>query len=202
MSLKKIIENTPSPRTVSSLTDDLKQLGVKRGDMIIVHSALSSLGWVCGGAQAVVEALIKTVGEEGTLIMPAQSPDWSDPEEWCEPEIPQEWWSIIKKEMPAFDPAVTPTQEMGAVAEYFRTYPGVIRSSHPLESFCAWGKHKEFVTKEQPLDFAMGENSPLEKIYSQDGKVLLIGVGYNSNTSMHLSEHRVPFIPIVQDAVP
>lgn len=106
---------------------------------IIVHSSLSSIGWISCGAVAVVEALMKVVTEEGTIIMPTQSSDLSDPKHWSRPPVPEDWWQIIRDNVPAFDSRITPTRGMGEIVECFRTYPNVVRSNHPLE-FCCMGK--------------------------------------------------------------
>ena len=79
-----------------TITKDLKALGVEKGMTIIVHSSLSSIGWISGGAVAVVEALMKVVTEEGTIIMPTQSSDLSDPKHWSRPPVPEDWWQIIE----------------------------------------------------------------------------------------------------------
>ncbi|RZT16403.1 aminoglycoside N(3)-acetyltransferase [Fictibacillus sp. BK138] len=183
---------TDFPKTRSSLAEDFRNLGLKKGMTIIMHSSLKSLGWVVGGPVAVVQALMDVITEEGTLVMPAHTAHYSDPAGWLNPPVPEEWWPVIREEMPAFDPEITPTYFMGAIVEAFRTFPGVIRSNHPTESFAAWGKNKETIINGQTLDFALGEDSPLGKMYELGGHVLLIGVGYDSNTTMHLAEHRVP----------
>jgi aminoglycoside 3-N-acetyltransferase len=184
--------NTDFPKTRTSLAEDLRKLGVTKGMTVITHSSLKSLGWVVGGPVTVVQALMDVITEEGTLVMPAHTAHYSDPAGWMNPPVPKEWWNVIREEMPAFDPAITPTYYMGAIVEAFRTFPGVIRSNHPTDSFAAWGKNKEMILKDQPLDFALGEDSPLGKMYSLNGYVLLLGTGYDSNTTMHLAEHRIP----------
>ncbi|WP_409252363.1 aminoglycoside N(3)-acetyltransferase [Bacillus sp. SCS-153A] len=191
MTEQKAIQQLQTPHTTTSLTEDFQQMGVRKGMTLIVHSSLSSLGWVCGGAVAVVKALMEAVGNEGTLIMPSQSAGNSDPAEWEQPPVPKEWWPIIREEMPAYDPDYTPTRGMGAIADTFRGFPGVKRSSHPVYSFTAWGKHADYILSEQPLEEGFGPNSPLAKIYELDGEILLLGVTHDSNTSLHFAEHSI-----------
>ena len=88
MSESSIVLQTKEPITINSLYQDLVKLGVNRGDILLVHSSLSSLGWVCGGAQSVITAIMDVLGNEGTLIMPSHSGDWTNPEEWeNDPEL-------------------------------------------------------------------------------------------------------------------
>lgn len=202
MSAKDLVAATALPNTVDTIAQDLKKLGVTEGMTIIVHSSLRSLGWVCGGQVAVVEALMKVVTEEGTIVMPTQSSDLSDPKGWENPPVPKEWWEIIRNNVPLFNPETTPSRSMGKVVECFRTYSGVKRSNHPLHSFAAWGKYAEWITKEQALFPSFGEDSPLRKIYDLDGYVLLLGVDHDSNTSMHLSEVRAGVRELVDIGAP
>ncbi|WP_053220055.1 aminoglycoside N(3)-acetyltransferase [Virgibacillus senegalensis] len=191
MSEQSVMEKLVRPNTRTSLHQQFKQLGLTEGMVVIVHSSLSSLGWVCGGPIAVIQALMDTVGISGTIVMPAQTGENSDPSSWERPPVPKEWWQIIREEMPAFDPAVTPTRGMGAIAEAFRSFPGVKRSNHPTYSFSAWGKHAAEILEEQPLAEGFGETSPLAKIYQLDGFILLLGVEHDSSTSLHLAEHAI-----------
>lgn len=192
MSERDVIARTPSPRTCRSLAGDLRRLGVAPGMAVIVHSSLSSLGWVCGGPVAVVQALMDVVTDSGTLVMATHSNGFSDPAHWENPPVPQSWWEAIRETMPVYDPQTTPTSGMGSVVEVFRTWPGVKRSGHPHFSFAAWGKHAGRIVEDHGLDHSLGEGSPLARVYDLDGWVLLLGVGYESNTSFHLAEYRAP----------
>jgi aminoglycoside 3-N-acetyltransferase len=89
MDQAKSFLNMKHPHTVDSLAAEFRRLGLKEGMTVIVHSSLSSLGFVCGGPVAVVQALMKVVTEEGTLVMPAFSPDYSDPSRWDNPPVPE-----------------------------------------------------------------------------------------------------------------
>jgi aminoglycoside 3-N-acetyltransferase len=192
MSEHALIDRTPEPRTRESLGADLRALGVTPGMTLIVHSSLSALGWVCGGPVAVVQALMDALTPEGTLVMPTQSGDLSDPADWSRPPVPSAWLPAIYAHMPAYDPRVTPTRGMGRIVETFRTWPGAIRSAHPLVSFAACGAQAERVIEGQQLEYGLGEGSPLARMYELDGRVLLLGAGYDSNTTFHLAEYRAP----------
>ncbi|MBW4565677.1 MAG: AAC(3) family N-acetyltransferase [Mojavia pulchra JT2-VF2] len=191
MSESKVIINSPSPRTRQSLATDLFNAGVNSRMAVIVHSSLSSLGWVCGGSVAVVQALMDVITPIGNLIMPTHTGDLSDPANWQQPSVPREWWTIIRETMPAFDPKVTPTRDMGRIAETFRVWENVLRSSHPQVSFAAWGKDAEKIVSNHSLGYSLGEDSPLARLYDLNGWVLLLGVGYENCTSFHLAEYRV-----------
>jgi aminoglycoside 3-N-acetyltransferase len=209
MSEADAIGRTPQgPVTVDSLRRDLNSLGVVEGMIVMVHSSLSSIGWVCGGAVGVVLALEQALGSEGTLVMPAHSGDLSDPAQWENPPVPQSWWQTIRDTMPAYDPLITPTRGIGAIPEVFRRQPGVTRSLHPNYSLAAWGRKSEYITSGDKLDLSMDLDSPLGRLYEGSGYVVLLGAGHDSNTSLHLAEylsgacaHVDCFAPVTKDGV-
>jgi aminoglycoside 3-N-acetyltransferase len=193
MTERTVIEKSECPVTLSSLIKDFTGLGLERGSVVIVHSSLSSIGWVCGGPVAVILALEEILRIYGTLVMPAHSGDLTDPSGWNNPPVPEEWWETIRQEMPCFDPEFTPSRGMGIIPETFRRQLDVLRSNHPVVSFAAWGEKAFDITADHSLEFSLGENSPLGKLYTLDAWVLLLGVGFDRNTSFHLAEYRCDY---------
>ena len=178
------------PSTIVSLLADLGSLGVVPGSVVVVHPSLSSLGWVCGGAIALIEAPRGAVADRGTLVIPTHSADLSEPSRWENPPVPSDWWPLIRSTMPPYDPLVTPTRGMGVTAETFRSLPDVARSNHPTSSFAALGPQASEILAEQALHDAFGEHSPLAHLYELGAQVLLLGVSHASNTSLHLAERK------------
>jgi aminoglycoside 3-N-acetyltransferase len=175
----------------------LRDLGVKSGDVVLLHSSMKSLGFVVGGSQAVVQALLDVVGSDGTVVVPTHTSDNGEPAYWQHPPVPQAWWPVIREQAPGFDPAISPSRSMGVIAETVRTWPGALRSNHPVVSFAALGAQAADITAVHQLDDAFGDRSPLGATYRLDGLVLLLGCGHGSNTSLHLAEWRQPRHPAV-----
>jgi aminoglycoside 3-N-acetyltransferase len=188
--------STPPPTgplvTRDTLAAQLRELGVRRGETLLVHSSLSSLGWVCGGAVAVVQGLLDALGPDGTLVVPTQSAHLTDPADWRNPPVPEEWWETIRATMPVYDPRVTPTLGMGVIPETVRTWPGALRSAHPHSSFAAVGPRAQQVIAGHTPDCSLGERSPLARLEDLHARVLLLGAGYDACTSFHLAEYRIP----------
>jgi aminoglycoside 3-N-acetyltransferase len=114
-----------------------------------------SLGYVVGGAVTVVQALLDAVGSAGTVVVPAFTADNSDPSRWAltrKAPVPSDWWPAIRDHLPAFDPALTPSHNVGVIAEAVRSWPGAVRSRHPQTSFAAVGAEAEGLMKGHHVD--------------------------------------------------
>ncbi|MEV7285922.1 AAC(3) family N-acetyltransferase [Streptomyces sp. NPDC093252] len=183
--------------TRSTVAAQAREAGVLSGETLLVHSSLRSLGWVCGGPVAVVQGLLDALGPRGTLVVPTQTGDLSDPAVWTEPPVPRAWWDTIRATMPPYDPALTPTRGVGVIPETVRRWPGALRSAHPQTSFAAVGPRAAQVTDGHATDCRLGERSPLARLEALGARVLLLGAGYGSCTAFHLAEYRVP-APLVR----
>ncbi|MCX5038541.1 aminoglycoside N(3)-acetyltransferase [Streptomyces coelicoflavus] len=187
---------TPPPTgplvTRGTLAAGLRELGVRSGDTLLAHTSLSSLGWVCGGPVAVVRALLDVLGPDGTLVVPTQTGDLSDPALWTSPPVPEAWWESIRAATPPYDPLITPSRGVGVVPETVRTWPGARRSAHPQTSFAALGARAAEVVAGHATDCRLGERSPLAVLERLDARVLLLGAGYDACTAFHLAEYRIP----------
>lgn len=179
------------PNTIESLARDLVALGVRPGMTLMVHSSLSQVGWTVGGPVALLRALLEALGAEGTLVTPAETPQLLDPAMIADSRVDPAWYGTIREAMPVFDPLTTPTT-LGAVPEAARTYPGTLRSKHPLVSVCANGPLALAITREHSLAFGEGRGTPFEKLYELDAHTLLLGVGFDRCTSLHYAESLVP----------
>ena len=176
----------------------LSAVGVRHGDVAIVHSSVSACGWVCGGAQGLLAGIVAAFGSTGTIVMPAFSSDNSEPSIWEDPAVPLAWQSSIRAQTPAFDPLRSPSRGVGRVPELFRSWPDVRRSSHPQVSFSAFGPAASTVVAAHPLEGSLGEQSPLAVLYALDAWVLQFGTDHDSNTSLHLAESRSGMVKSVE----
>ncbi|GJN71234.1 aminoglycoside acetyltransferase [Purpureocillium lilacinum] len=183
--------------TQASLVEDLRRLGLHAGDTVLLHSSLSAIGFVVGGAPALVRALLEVLGPRGTLAAPTHTGDNSDPAEWRDPPVPRDWWQPIRDAMPAFDPRTSPSRMMGVVPETLRNWPGARRSAHPQTSFAAVGARAEDITEGPAvLECRLGEESPLAVLERLGARVLLLGCGFDRCTSFHLAEYRNAYTPV------
>lgn len=152
---------------------DLLALGVRPGGVLMVHASLRALGPVEGGAATVLDALLDTVGPDGTLLMPALT------------------YATVNASSPAFHAADTPAC-VGALAEFFRTRPGTLRSVHPTHSVCAVGPRAEPMLAAHENDATpCGPGSPFRLLADSGGQLLFLGCGTRPNTMMHAVEELV-----------
>jgi len=159
--------------TRARLARDLSAMGVREGDVLLVHSSLRAIGWVDGGPAAVISALRDVLGPRGTLVMPVFTFNVSG-------------WGVG-----AFDVASTPSR-VGLITEVFRRSPGVLRSKHPTHSVAAVGPLAAELI-EGPLEYSpLGKGSPLDRVRLAGGKILMIGVGQDRNSTLHLAECLAP----------
>ena len=181
--------------TGKQLILDMRKLGLVEGQTVMVHASMKSLGPVVGGPQTILDSLLEVLTPNGTLMMLA---GWADNpydyfgvsfqekiEDWTE-EKRQEFY----EKSPAFDRdhSRADTRKMGILAEYLRTYPGAIRSRHPL-GYVAVGRLAHYVLKDQRWQYREGVGSPLEKLCQVEGKVLLLGAPTGTVTLLHHSEN-------------
>lgn len=156
MKNKKKRRNSEELVTRGSLAADFRSLGLQAGQTVLVHSAMSKLGWVNGGVVAVIQALMDVLTGDGTLVMPTHTNGYID----LYTEMHNVWSPEMKEEiqntMPLFDLRRTPSFRTGSVAELFRTWPDVLRSNHPRYSFAAWGKEARFVTEGHEMALSLG----------------------------------------------
>jgi aminoglycoside N3'-acetyltransferase len=149
----------------SDLTAQILEMGVTPGGVLLVHTAFSKVGPVEGGPRGLIDALQAALGPTGTLVMPSMADDDEHP----------------------FDPRIGPCLDMGVVADTFWRMPTVLRSDSP-HAFAAIGPEAARITADHPLDEPHGVNSPVGRVYDLDGQVLLLGVGQDANTTIHLAE--------------
>src|SRR3984957_13110268 len=181
-----------SPVTSERLVRDLRELGIAAGQTLLVNASVGSIGWVEGGAPAVVAALRAVVGPAGNLVVPVgteENSNFSRAQRDLTAGMTWDELRAYRNLMPAFDKHTTPSG-MGAIAEALRTTDGTVRSDHPQSSFAAVGPEAVQLMADHQLESHLGERSPLAKLYRQDAHVLMIGVGYGYCTAMHLAEYR------------
>ncbi|MFI1396475.1 aminoglycoside N(3)-acetyltransferase [Streptomyces sp. NPDC020681] len=157
---------------------------------LLVHAALRATGL---GADALRDALLEALGEDGTLVVPAFTEENSDTSfsyRTLVRGMTPEQAAAFRADMPAFDPAGSPSQGMGRLAESVRTADGAIRSAHPQTSFAAVGRRATELLASHPLTSHLGDSSPLGALYRAGAHVLMINVDFDVCTAFHLAEYR------------
>ena len=178
--------------SVESIANDLHHLGLQPGMKVIVHSSYKAIGHVIGGPASVILALEEAITPNGSILMPTFTENLCDPSTE-ENYYPPEYWDQVRSHMPVYQADLSPTtKSIGIIPEVFRKQDGVIRSSHPHVSFAAWGKYQHEMIDAHSFHYALGEGSPIARLYDLDGHILILGAPLNSNTSLHLAEYRLP----------
>jgi aminoglycoside 3-N-acetyltransferase len=154
-----------APLPTSTIVNHLASLGVEPKGVLVVHASFRQVGPVEGGPGGFIAALREAVGPRGTLVMPSMSDDDDHP----------------------FDPAHTPCRQMGVVADTFWRLPGVLRSDSP-HAFAAAGPQAAVITAPHPIDVPHGIDSPVGRALELDARILLLGVGHDADTTIHLAE--------------
>lgn len=166
-----------------------RRAGLSAGMTVLVHSSLSSLGRIDGGAATVVASLREAVGSEGTVVVPAFTRHVRDPDPDCV-GVPDEEVHARRASVPLFHRDM-PTG-IGAIPETLRGLDAAYRSPHPQASVAAVGANASLITSRQSLGFAVGRDSPFGQMYDLGASVLLIGIGHNRNTFLHYAESLTP----------
>jgi aminoglycoside N3'-acetyltransferase len=172
-----------SEHTQKGLAQGMQALGIEAGDVLFVHSSFKSLGTVEQGAATVVSAFESVLGEEGLLLMPSFNLKGDR-------DVRSESWDLEK----------TPSS-VGWLTEFFRRMPGTVRSDHYSHSVAARGagaakfvsdhlSNTGFVSPwdRVPWGRTYGSDSPMIRAYDRGGKILMLGVDYETSTYMHVVE--------------
>jgi aminoglycoside 3-N-acetyltransferase len=173
------------PVTRSELESDLRSLGIQASGILMVHTRMSAIGWVIGGSQTVVEALLEVLGQDGTLMACA---GWED-DPWHLAEWPRAWQQAYRAGLPPFDPQLSEADhQMGRLPERIRTWPGARASTGHVMRMVAIGARAGWLTRGQPWDHPAGPGSPLAKLAEADGQVLMLGAPLDTLTLLHHAE--------------
>lgn len=169
------------------LAADLRALGLSSGDVVMVHASLRAIGEVAGGPDQVHLAIKDVVTEDGTVIMYASCPAYTD--EIGRGELTREQEAELLEKLPPFDPhTARANRDNGALVELLRTYPGSRVNPHVVR-FVVWGKHGDYLMSHQPWNYAFGHGSLLERFVNLNGKILLLGSDHDTVTFLHYAEH-------------
>ena len=164
----------------------MRALGFSSDDTVMLHASVKAVGWIVGGPDIVIEALLDVLGPRGTLMMYVKCEEpLNELEDW-----PEDWQQAYLDECPAFDPERTRSlRNWSILSEYLRTWPGACRSANPEASIAAVGMRAEWITSDHPLQYGYGSGTPLAKLCEVGGKVLLLGPLFDSLTILHYAEH-------------
>ena len=186
-------QDTATVSSKEEIVQQLMSLGIQKGMVLLVQADLQRLGYLIGGEQALIEALIDAVGYEGTLVMPTFTPQLLDPS--CQKKtVERVYWDDVRASSFPFDRKLSAPQD--ALSLQFLRNEGVVRCYHPLYSFAAWGKYAKLICDRHPLHFGLSKDSPLGKIVEFNGYTILLGCEYESCSMFHLARYSGDQLPI------
>lgn len=173
--------------TRESLTEDFRVLGLRPGDLVMVHASIRAVGAIAGGPDVIHLALKDAITATGALMMYAGCP--AEYDEVGRGRLDPEAEAELMEKLPSFDPETARCdRENGALVELFRTYPGSRVNPHVVR-FVAWGAKTDRLFEEQPWNYAYGRGSALDKLKLLDGRILLLGCDHDTVTFLHHVEH-------------
>lgn len=184
------------------LAKDFRKLGIKAADVVMLHASVRAVGEAAGGPDQIHLALKDALTAQGTLMMYANCPRYYD--EVGRGNLTQEQEREILEKLPAFDPLTARSaRDNGALVELLRTFPGSRVNGH-VARFVVWGERAEYLIGNQPWNYALGPDSPLERFLMLHGKILLLGSDHDAVTFLHYVEHvaDIPSKRIVRYKVP
>lgn len=179
------------------IIDDLRNIGVCHGDVLMVHASLRAVGALLpgqpggvveGGADGLLDAVLEAIGDDGTLFVNIGADDgWY----WVNERPPEERPALLTDADP-FDALTTPAEAAnGVLAEVFRCRSATVVSDHPEGRFAANGPLAERLLRNVPWDDYYGIDSPLDRFVRAGGKVLRLGADTDTVTLIHLAENLV-----------
>ena len=173
------------------LHEDLRALGIKSGDLLMVHASLRKLGLARshfgeGGADLLLDALEAAVGPSGTLMMVLGSHYEMD---WVNERPVETRADLLAGSRPLVQERAAAMPEVGWLAETFRRRPGTLFSANPSGRFGARGAHAAALMADQPWNDYYGPGSPLEKLCAQGGHILRLGANPDTVTALHYAEY-------------
>lgn len=175
--------------TREDLAGGFRELGLRAGMGVMVHSSLKSLGpgMVHEGPKTVVEALMEAVTKEGTLLMPSFNHG-----------------AAFERGAAGYYSPIGTGCTNGAVPDYFWRRPDVLRTLNPTHAFAGWGKNARRYLRDHHQTVTMGPESPLGRLWRDGGYCLLIGTDYRANTFKHVVEmtSKVPCLGVRTESYP
>ena len=150
-----------------------EELGIRKGSIVFIHSSIDNLN-IEFKTPRLLEILLETVGEEGTLVFPC----------WHFTYRAEDYLKSGK----VFDMRRSPSA-LGMLSEMARRYPGAKRSLHPINSIAAIGKDAAAITGSHHTDiYPCGEKSPYYLSMQMGGIIVGIGVNAHFMSFVHCPE--------------